>query len=169
MNPRSRRWALLAAGSAVLAGSLGYASNRAPLEPGRRARASSVALVANGNGTLPVGGPSGEVTVLEFFASWCSSCATAVPRTERAVLARGARWIAVSVDDTAEAASAAAHRWGLRGAVVHDGERRLHQAYGVSAVPTLVVLREDGSVAFSAIGVVSDQELTRRIEQARSR
>jgi thiol-disulfide isomerase/thioredoxin len=166
MSARSRRWAWLAAGSAALAGSLGYAANRGPVEAGQATRALVAPLVANGDGTASVGGPSSGVTVLEFFASWCGSCAVAVPRAERAVLAHGARWFAVSVDDTPEDALAAARRWGLRGSVVHDRGRRLHDAYRVSAVPSLVVLRADGSVAFSARGPVSEAELTRRIEEA---
>jgi cytochrome c biogenesis protein CcmG/thiol:disulfide interchange protein DsbE len=133
---------------------------------GEQIRALDAPLVANGAGTTSVGGPGSGVTVLEFFASWCGSCSSLVPPTERVVLARGARWVAVSVDDTPEAALGAARRWGLRGAVVHDRGRRLHDTYRVTAVPSLVVLRADGSVAFSAVGSVPEPELLRRIDEA---
>ncbi len=167
MSAKAREWTWLLVGATALGASWAYGLGAGPVTTGHRAATLTVPVVANGSGRLDVGGPSDQVTVLEFFASWCGACSKAVPRAERAALGTGARWIAVSVDASAAEAAAAATDWRLGGTVVHDDGRRLHDAYQIRAVPSLVVLRPDGSVSFSASGFVSEPELAERIEEAR--
>jgi cytochrome c biogenesis protein CcmG, thiol:disulfide interchange protein DsbE len=117
---------------------------------------------------LEVGGETGEVTVLEFFASWCSACRVSMPRLERAAASAGVRSIAVSVDDSADDARRAASDWLLPGPVAFDAGRRFAKQLGVRALPTVIVLGPDGTVKGTAAGAVSTRELGELIERARA-
>lgn len=166
MASRVSEAAWLVAGATALVAAWSFALGR-PIGRGAEPPPLQAPLIANGSGTALIGGATDNVTVLEFFASWCGTCARSVPGAERVALGNGARWIAVSVDDSPDDAVAAARRWHLGGAVVHDQARKLSDAYQVQALPTVVVLRQDGSVASSAVGALSDGAITERIDEAR--
>jgi cytochrome c biogenesis protein CcmG, thiol:disulfide interchange protein DsbE len=117
--------------------------------------------VSGAAGRLAVGGPADGVTVLDFFASWCSSCERSLPRLERAPAAAGVRWVSVSVDDSPELARRAARDWGLTRTVVFDEGGRAAKRFGIRSLPSLVVIAPDGTVATTAAGSLSEAELER--------
>jgi len=86
-----------------------------------------------------------EVPVLvDFWAAWCGPCQTLAP-TVAAIAekhANSARFVKLNVDDST--------------AVI--------QRYGIRAIPTLILF-EDGKETERLIGVVSEEEISRRIDK----
>lgn len=141
------------------------AAGRRAVPVGTPTAALRAPLVANGTGITTVGGPCDGVTVLDFFASWCSVCERSLPELERS--ARGVRWVSIGIDASAHDVRRTAARWKLVQPVAHDADGRLRAAYDVRMLPTLVVVAADGSVAGSFAGPVSASELEAAIAEAR--
>jgi thiol-disulfide isomerase/thioredoxin len=164
----SREVALAVAGGVLLGSAFLLIRTGPRLTTGSRSPALSVPLVANGTGSVSLTS-AGRVTVVDFFASWCGVCAASVPRLERTMTRDGVRFIAVSADDSVDAARAVAARWNLVGPVAWDRNRRALDAYGVRALPTLIVSRPDGTIAATHVGPVSPSTLRAEVERARAR
>ena len=87
---------------------------------------------------------SGKTVVIDFWADWCGPCRSFAPVFEK-----------VSKD----------YQDAVFGKVDVDANPALAQAFGVSAIPTLVVLRE-GTVLFSQAGALNEQALRAAIDKA---
>lgn len=124
-----------------------------PLAVGEAVRAYAVATLAGD--TVRLGG-SGRVTVLNVWATWCTSC-----REEMADLnalhdefaSRGVRVVAVSVDaDDGSRVRRFVEEERLTFTVAHDPERRVEQVYQVVGVPETLVIGKDGRLVWRHIG-----------------
>ena len=105
----------------------------------------------------------GTPVVVEAFASWCRACRSAAPILDEAARAKRAapvRFVAVSVDDSAQAAAGAARKWGIGFDVAWD-DGDFAAKYEIAQLPTLVVIDREGRVQHSATGRVSRAELER--------
>ena len=158
---------LLLAGAALLLCGLWLSHREAVVVSGNRAPQVVVPAVANARGALELGASAdGRVTVLEFFASWCKECERTLPRLERQALTSGVRWISVSVDESADHAVQAARRWALSHPVGHDARGEAKRAYGVRAVPTVVVVAPEGRIAATFKGRLSSHDLAEAVQHA---
>lgn len=95
---------------------------------------------------------TGEVTVVNFWASWCPPC-----RAEHPVLLemaeRGIRVAGINMRDKAEDATAYLQEEGNPFfALGFDPSGRDRVEWGVTAPPETFILRGDGTVAFRFIG-----------------
>jgi thiol-disulfide isomerase/thioredoxin len=111
----------------------------------------------------PVGRASlaGTFVVIDFWATWCIPCRTALPALDamaRRWRERGVVVLAVNVDRTRAAADA----W-LAGRLpdpamrlVHDPEGTLLAEFGASGMPAAYVIDRDGTVRFAAGGYPAD-------------
>jgi peroxiredoxin len=109
-------------------------------------------------GEARVGGAGAPVTLLNVWATWCTSC-----REEMGDLAalhrefgpRGLRVLAVSVDEGAGAkVRRFAERERLPFPVAHDPEGRVQSLYGVVGVPETYLVGADGRVLWKRAGNV---------------
>lgn len=96
--------------------------------------------------------PTGEVTVLNFWASWCPPC-----RAEHPVLlemaARGVRVAGINMmDKDANAADYLAKDGNPFFAVATDPQGRNRVEWGVTAPPETFIIAGDGTILFRFVG-----------------
>jgi len=101
----------------------------------------------------------GHVVLLEFWATWCGPCQPAMKKlnsmaTENPDWADKVVIIPLSVDKTSELAAnhvaqrgwtAMRHFWSRR---VDDGQSQAEQAFVVYGIPTAILLKPDGTIAW---------------------
>jgi thiol-disulfide isomerase/thioredoxin len=140
---------------------------RAPLRAGDKAPGLGDAGESGG----------GKVTLLDFWASWCSPCRESLPglRQLEAVY-RGEGFEVVSVDEDDDEAVGQRFvaqnqmNWTQR----FDPNHQLMRQYGASALPTYILISKDGTVVQQYVGhdpynpVVSriGPDIKKRLEQA---
>ena len=119
---------------------------------------------------LPLAGQSGRVSLaaqhgkpvlMEVFASWCGVCKRSAPHLIEAWRAHhndNVTFLAVSVDEDPAAASRAKTDWQIPFEVALD-DGSVSKAYGISMLPTLIYIDENGTVKHSSVGAASESEL----------
>jgi cytochrome c biogenesis protein CcmG/thiol:disulfide interchange protein DsbE len=107
----------------------------------------------------------GRPVILNFWASWCGPCRVEMPAFQAAfeqyeddglvILAVNQTFI-----DNAEAAREFADEMGLTFPLARDDDGRVSEGlYQVRGLPTTVVIRPDGTVAFVQIGPLNDTQI----------
>lgn len=108
----------------------------------------------------------GKVVLLDFWASWCGPCRNALPNLKRLqAVYGGADFVLVSIseDDDESAWRAFVTGHGMTWAQRLDSDGSLQQQYGVSALPTYVLLGRDGSVVQKIVGEAPAESIVERI------
>lgn len=109
--------------------------------------------------TVRLGGAE-QPTVLNVWATWCTSCReemASLDSLQREFGARGVRVVGVSVDQGDDARVqrfAASNR--LAFTVAHDPAATIQQLYQVVGVPTTFVVGADGKLLWQHTGNISD-------------
>ena len=110
----------------------------------------------------------GEVVMLDFWASWCPPCRESIPILGRVAAAHPAlRAYAVNVeaDQSPERVVAASRALHVMIPTLHDRSYQAQSAFGVEALPTLVLIDRDGVVRHVETGVPDEAELERWITE----
>ena len=110
-------------------------------------------------------GKSGKITVISFWATWCSPCKKELD----AIMDYYADWqktydmelVAISVDDPRTAAKVPAmvaqKGWTYR--ILHDYNKEFQQAANVASVPYTILLDQSGNIVFEHTGYAPGDEL----------
>ena len=114
-------------------------------------------------GIVEVGSPSqGESQVLYFFLTTCEFCRASAPRVRELARRIAANpqphapaFLSVSIDSVPPPRSMLLEQ-GVPGPVVHLGSRRLVSLYRAGQVPRLLLIDQEGRVAFSRTGVIDN-------------
>ena len=105
-------------------------------------------------------GPGEPVTVLNVWATWCTSCREEMRTLESlydSFATRGVRVVAVSVDRGDDArVRRYAEREGLRFIVAHDPDELVQERFQVVGVPTTLVLDSSGTLRWQHVGNITD-------------
>jgi thiol-disulfide isomerase/thioredoxin len=110
-------------------------------------------------------GPSDDIILLDFWASWCIPCMRSLPKVaafaER-VGDKGVRFYAINLGEPAERASRAAKRRGFEFPIALDEDRAVARALGVAAIPHILIIDRDGVIR--AVYVGANEDLVERLE-----
>ncbi|MEO5958313.1 MAG: TlpA disulfide reductase family protein, partial [Opitutaceae bacterium] len=113
---------------------------------------------------------SGQITLVDFWASWCAPCKASFPAMAKLHADYGSRGfaiVAVSIDEKPESAAAFWKKMAVPFAGVHDRTQKLVKQVVVPTMPTSYLLDRNGKVRFVHEGFHGDasaRELRRQIE-----
>ncbi len=108
-----------------------------------------------GEGAVRVGGADGGLTVVNFWASWCTACRTEAPELAslwRAYRARSVRFVGVDYGDRTPAALAFARAHGMDYPSGVDPNGSAGDAFGIVGLPTTFIIGPDGRIRYVVTG-----------------
>ena len=132
----------------------------------------SARIVANGEAlggdagsaaeTVELSSLRGRPVVLDFWATWCGPCQAEAPIVN-AIAQRykdkGRAVIGVNTSDEEGLAERFVRKKGLGFPIVYDENNAIARQYGVSNLPTLIVVSKTGKIVAVRRGVTSDSAL----------
>ena len=124
-------------------------------------RAPDFTLPALNRGSLSLHDFSGQVVVLNFWATWCPPCVEETPGLEKfaeRMRSQGVAVMGVSVDQDGVALQTFAAQQHLSFPIGRDPDRSLANRYGTFQFPETYIIDQDGRVAEKLIGPVDWQD-----------
>jgi cytochrome c biogenesis protein CcmG, thiol:disulfide interchange protein DsbE len=119
-------------------------------------RVPSYAAATLTGGDVRIGEPADDITLLNVWATWCTSCREEMADLEslhRAYNARGVRVVAVSLDaGSNELVRRFVAREALTFTIVHDRDARLQSLFRVNGVPSTYVIDRTGRLLWQHTG-----------------
>jgi cytochrome c biogenesis protein CcmG, thiol:disulfide interchange protein DsbE len=173
--PRPLRLAIVVAISALVV-VLVLAFRRAPqdLRTGTVGRPAAAFTLQKLDGTdkMVIDAPSGRVTVINFFASWCIPCKEENPvlvRVYERYRASDVVFIGVLYQDSRENGLKYVQDNGVTWLTGSDDDGRVAFSYGVFGIPETYFIGTDGIIAGRHIGPIDETTLVNGIETLRAR
>ena len=106
--------------------------------------------------SLIVGDANNSVTLLNVWATWCTSCKEEFSELERyrkTFSENGLKVVAISVDQGTDVkVRKFVEAQGSQFPVAHDADARISALYGVNGLPTSYLLDAHGKILWTAIG-----------------
>jgi peroxiredoxin len=109
----------------------------------------------------------GKPLVINFFASWCTSCLAELPRFQAVYAANRehVQFLGVNLQDSRAAGEELIHRAGLTYPIAMDRRGELFTMLRAYAMPTTVFVHPDGTVAELHGGELDAEQLTERLRR----
>lgn len=141
------------------------------LEPAQRQLAPEAVGVDLNGDTLKLSDFAGQVVVLNVWASWCAPCRAEAGALEEVALqfdGKGVQFIGLNTRDSQAAAQAFTRNFGVTYPSMVDTDGRIQLLFNDSlppqAIPSTIVIDQQGRVAARALGTVTSATLRAMIE-----
>jgi thiol-disulfide isomerase/thioredoxin len=100
---------------------------------------------------LNLGNLKGKVVLLNFWASWCSPCREEMPlldKLHQRYKKEGLVLLGVNIEPNSIAVRQAITRLAIQFPVLLDQQQQVTELYGITAMPTTVVIDREGNTRF---------------------
>jgi len=170
IEPRRPRAGVVAAvvlGALVAAVAVWSLVNQASPATGSDQRVSAIALTDFDGKTFTLSDYHGTPLVVNFWASWCPSCAGEMPAFDRVYrrLEPEVAFVGINQNDTPEAARELARSTGVTYRLAEDPRGEAFALFGATGMPTTVFIDEEGDVVEMIAGGLSEDQLLSMIEE----
>jgi len=131
--------------------------------------APDVAVQTADGSTVRLSTFTGKVVLVDFWASWCTSCRSSFPALDAIYNdyhARGLEVMAVNLDEKRRDAEAFLDRYPHRMTVMFDPTGSSAQKFGVKGMPTSFLIDRGGVIRFTHVGYGGEVAATYRQEIA---
>jgi len=127
----------------------------------------AVALQDFDGGGFTLESYEGRPMVVNFWASWCPSCAAEMPAFEQVHqrLQGTVNFLGVNHSDRRSSAEELARSTGVTYRLAEDPDGQLFSAFGGTGMPTTAFIDADGGVAEVVVGQLSEHQLTSLIQE----
>ncbi len=112
---------------------------------------------------------SGEVIIVDLWATWCGPCklqAKFLEELHQELDGKGVRFLAVSIGETEATVREYVERRPFPYPVLLDPEDTVGQRYGVFSLPTVMIIDRQGVVSFLETGVSDTNRLRQALKSA---
>ena len=109
----------------------------------------------------------GSVVVLDFWATWCGPCRQELPIVEklRTEFAGKVQFLGINDEDKGTVAGFL-KKYDYQLSVLMDSRRDVHRQYGISGIPTVIVIDRGGVIRQHYVGGPSEDALRKAINAA---
>ncbi len=121
-------------------------------------------------GVLDLAALRGRIVLLDFWATWCGPCNVTSPILDgfaKAHAAEGVTVLGLSQDSEPDDVLRWLERHRVSYVVAHDPGAAAGRAFGVTNLPTLVVIDREGNIRARRVGVTQRAELERLLAAVR--
>lgn len=109
----------------------------------------------------------GQITVVNFWASWCPSCVEEMPDLQdvwEAYQDKGVTFLGVAYQDDATAVRSAMTQYGTTYPVGLDTGDRIAEQYGITGIPETFIVAPNGRVAYVHVGPITADLLAAQLD-----
>ncbi len=111
----------------------------------------------DGKKTVTLKDLRGKVVIVDFWASWCAPCKKSLPELDQLDAAlEDVVILAINIDDKSENALEFIDELGLNLTCLFDKDKKVVEAYGVSAMPSALLIDKKGMVRYAYSGYTKE-------------
>jgi thiol-disulfide isomerase/thioredoxin len=117
------------------------------------------------NAPLDLSALKGKVVVLEFWATWCAPCISAMPHMNELaekVKGKGVQFVSIS-DESAETIEPFLKKGLMKTWVGQDKDGSMYKTYGIRFIPHTIVLDKAGNVALVTSPTALNEEILDKV------
>lgn len=106
------------------------------------------------NQSVTLANNSGKKTLINFWASWCTSCVEEIPilhGLKNDPKAKNYRFLAISAGDSKKKIKKFIKRYKFNYTILMDKSRNISKSWGVDALPVTIILDKLGKVIYADI------------------
>jgi cytochrome oxidase Cu insertion factor (SCO1/SenC/PrrC family) len=123
-------------------------------------KAADFSLISTDGSTVRLHDQLGGPIVINFWATYCPPCKAEMPMLDRVIAGRsGIRLLLIDEGDDPGAARAYLDAIGVNRGTLLDSDLAVGRLYGVSALPTTIFVRSDGTIDRRQIGQLDESVL----------